>query len=95
MRPRRSPRTPPATRKLIQSPAEVLAAHRSLPPSSATRPTKLCRGAGRSQEARREHVPERDRNGRTEAVTFARERSFEREAVTDERELSAMRCGAV
>jgi conjugative relaxase-like TrwC/TraI family protein len=75
-------------KKLIQSPAEVLAAHRQLAAEFDNQADKIVAEArARSQAQVTEHVPETMQRVAREAVTFARERSFEREAVTDERDL--------
>jgi len=75
-------------KKQIQSPAEVLAAHRKLAAEFGNQPDQVVAEARqRSREKAVEHVPEKTRQVAQEAVTFARERSFEREAVTDERTL--------
>jgi len=74
--------------KVIQSPSEVLAAHRKLAAQFDDQPDRVVAEArSRSQGRTREQVPEKMRQVAQEAVTFARERSFEREAVTDERAL--------
>jgi conjugative relaxase-like TrwC/TraI family protein len=75
-------------KKLIQSPAEVLAAHRQLAAEFGNRADKIVIEAReRSQGPAAERVPETMQRVAQEAVTFARDRSFEREAVTDERDL--------
>ena len=75
-------------KKLIQTPAEVLAAHRQLAAEFGNQANKIVAEArARIQRQVAEHVPERMQRVAQEAVTFARERSFEREAVTDERDL--------
>jgi conjugative relaxase-like TrwC/TraI family protein len=75
-------------KKLIQSPAEVLAAHRQLAAEFGNQADKVVAEAReRSQDQAAERVPERTQQVAQEAVTFARDRSFEREAVTDERGL--------
>ncbi len=75
-------------KKLIQSPAEVLAAHRQIAAEFGNQADRIVAKAwARSQEQGAERVPERTRQVAQEAVTFARDRSFEREAVTDERDL--------
>ena len=72
--------------KLVQSPAEVLAAHRKLAGEFGNQPEKVVAAArGRSQSMSTEQTPKSTKVAAQEAVTFARERSFEREAVTDER----------
>jgi conjugative relaxase-like TrwC/TraI family protein len=75
-------------KKRIQSPAEVLSAHRRLASEFGNQPNHVVAEARqRSQEKEVEHAPEKTQQAAREAVTFARERSFEREAVTDERAL--------
>jgi len=75
-------------KKQIQSPAEVLAAHRKLAAEFGNQPDRVVAEARlRSREETLERSPEKSRQAAQEAVTFARERSFEREAVTDERAL--------
>jgi conjugative relaxase-like TrwC/TraI family protein len=73
-------------RKEIHSPGEVLAAHRQLAAefgNQADRVVAEARQRGHSQAE--ERTPEAAQLRARETVTFARERSFEREAVTDER----------
>jgi conjugative relaxase-like TrwC/TraI family protein len=74
--------------KLMQTPAEVLAAHRQLAAEYGSQPDHV---VAEAQERARMHTAERTsetaQKVAREAVTFARERSFEREAVTDERDL--------
>jgi conjugative relaxase-like TrwC/TraI family protein len=75
-------------KKLLQSPAEVLAAHRQLATEFGNQADKIVAEArARSQAHAAENVPESSQRVAREAVTFARDRSFEREAVTDERDL--------
>jgi conjugative relaxase-like TrwC/TraI family protein len=75
-------------KKQIQSPTEVLAAHRRLAAEFGHQPDRMVAEAReRSRVKTAEHVPEKTEQAAREAVTFARERSFEREAVTDERAL--------
>jgi len=75
-------------KKQIQSPAEVLAAHRKLAAEFGNQPDRVMAAAReRSQKKSAERAPEKTQKAAQEAVTFARERSFEREAVTDERAL--------
>ena len=82
-------------KKQIQSPAEVLAAHRKLAAEFGNQPSQVVAAAReRGEKKSVEHAPEKTQKAAQEAVTFARERSFEREAVTDERALSAMRYDA-
>jgi conjugative relaxase-like TrwC/TraI family protein len=75
-------------KKQIQSPTEVLSAHRRLASEFGNQPDHVVAEAReRSRERTMEHAPEKTQQAAQEAVTFARERSFEREAVTDERAL--------
>jgi len=75
-------------KKQIQSPAQVLAAHRRVAEEFGNQPDRVVAEARqRSREQAVAHVPEKTQQVAQEAVTFARERSFEREAVTDERAL--------
>ena len=75
-------------KKLIQSPAEVLAAHRHLATEYGNQPDTIVSGAHeRSRDGVAKHSAETRRQVGHEAVTFARERGFEREAVIDERGL--------
>ena len=75
-------------RKVIQSPSEVLTAHRKLAAEFGNQPDRVVAEArSRSLGKAREQIPEKMEQVAREAVTFARQRSFEREAVTDERAL--------
>jgi conjugative relaxase-like TrwC/TraI family protein len=75
-------------KKLIQSPAKVLAAHRQLAAEFGNQADRIVAEAqARSQEQVAERVPETMQRVAQESITFARDRSFEREAVTDERDL--------
>lgn len=75
-------------KKLIQSPAEVLAAHRHLATEYGNQPDQVVSEARERSRGRAvEPSAETRRQVAHEAVTFARERSFEREAVNDERGL--------
>jgi len=75
-------------KKQIQSPGEVLAAHRKLAVEYGNQPNQVVAAAReRSQKKSAERAPEKTQKAAQEAVTFARERSFEREAVSDERAL--------
>ena len=75
-------------RKEIHSPAEVLAAHRQIAAEFGNQADKV---VAEAQERVQAHAPQRDdedsRQVARQAVTYARDRSFEREAVTDERDL--------
>jgi conjugative relaxase-like TrwC/TraI family protein len=75
-------------KKQIQSPAEVLAAHRKLASEFGNQPNQVVAAAReRAEKKYVERAPDKTQKAAQEAVTFARERSFEREAVTDERAL--------
>ncbi len=75
-------------KKQIQSPAEVLSAHRKLAAEFGNQPNQVVAAARERVEKKSvERAPEKAQKAAQEAVTFARERSFEREAVTDERAL--------
>src|SRR5207253_2063655 len=70
-------------RKDILSPREVLAAHRRLAADFGNQPDAVVRAA---RERARQLAPRIDSAQRAnEAVTFARDKNFEREAVVDER----------
>jgi conjugative relaxase-like TrwC/TraI family protein len=74
--------------KVLQSPPEVLTAHRKLAAEFGNQPDKIVTEArARSHGKTADRTQETLRQVAQEAVTFARERSFEREAVTDERTL--------
>ena len=75
-------------KKEIHSSAEVLEAHRQIAADFGNQADKvLAEARARAQE----HTPERrlvsTRQAARQAVTYAQDRSFEREAVTDERDL--------
>jgi ATP-dependent exoDNAse (exonuclease V) alpha subunit len=75
-------------KKLIQSPAEALAAHRQLAAEFGNQPdTVVAEARERSHGIVAERATESGQRAAQEAITFARERNFEREAVTDERDL--------
>jgi conjugative relaxase-like TrwC/TraI family protein len=75
-------------KKQIHSPAEVLSAHRKLAAEFGNQPNQVVAAAReRAEKKSVERAPEKTQKAAQEAVTFARERSFEREAVTDERAL--------
>ncbi len=75
-------------KKLIQSPSEVLAAHRLLAAEYGDQPDKVVAEAHqRSRGNAAEHLAEIRWQVAKEAITFARDRNFEREAVTDERDI--------
>jgi conjugative relaxase-like TrwC/TraI family protein len=75
-------------RKEIHSPAEVLNAHRLIAAEFGNQADKVVMAAReRAQGFAPEHDRQRSRQAAQQAVTYARDRSFEREAVVDEREL--------
>ena len=75
-------------RKEIHSPAEVLIAHRQIAAEFGNQADKVVTEARRrSQEYAPEHDRESSQQVARQAVIYARDRSFEREAVTDERDL--------
>ena len=75
-------------RKEIHSPAEVLAAHQQIAAEFGNQADKVVADAReRSQAHARQRNDEDSRQIARQAVTYARDRSFEREAVTDERDL--------
>ena len=74
--------------KLTQTPEEVIAAHRRLAAEFGNQPDKVVADAlERSQGKVAAREPGTMQRVAREAVTFARDRSFEREAVTDERDI--------
>jgi conjugative relaxase-like TrwC/TraI family protein len=75
-------------RKEILSPEEVLAAHRQIAAEFGNQADRVVGEAReRSQSQAQESTPENRQQRAREAVSYARDRSFEREAVTDERTL--------
>ena len=82
--------------KQILSPAEVMAAHRQIAAEFGNQAGKVVANAReRGENLAQERLPDERRQQAQVAVTFARDRSFEREAVTDERAIfvDAMRRG--
>jgi conjugative relaxase-like TrwC/TraI family protein len=74
--------------KRIHAPAEVLAAHRQLAAEFGYQADKVVADARERAQGQTLQADAKARQAKaSEAVTFARERSFEREAVTDERAL--------
>lgn len=75
-------------RKEIHSPAQVLAAHRQIAAEFGNQADKV---VAEARERAQRHAPDLNREDARQvarqAVTYARDRSFEREAVTDERDL--------
>jgi len=75
-------------RKEIHSPTEVLAAHRQIAAEFGDQAEKVVTEARkRAHEYAPDHDRESSQRAARQAVTYARDRSFEREAVTDERDL--------
>ncbi|QNI35864.1 MobF family relaxase [Edaphobacter albus] len=75
-------------RKEIHSPAEVLAAHRQIAAEFGNQADRVVAEArGRAERRSPDLNREDTRQVARQAVTYARDRSFEREAVTDERDL--------
>jgi conjugative relaxase-like TrwC/TraI family protein len=73
-------------RKEIHAPAEVLAAHRQIAMEFGNQAHKVVLAA-EARQLTPERNPESLQQAAQQAVTYARDRSFEREAVTDERNL--------
>ena len=83
-------------KKIILSPAEVMAAHRQIASEFGNQADRVVAEAReRHQSQAQERPVEESRQQAHSALTFARDRSFEREAVMDERALfvDAMRRG--
>ena len=83
-------------RKEILSPAEVMAAHRQIASKFGNQADRVvAESRERRLSSSREKLPDERRQRAQAAMTFARDRSFEREAVQDERALfvDAMRRG--
>jgi ABC-type cobalamin/Fe3+-siderophores transport system ATPase subunit len=75
-------------RKEIHSPAEVLAAHRQIAAEFGNQADKVVREARERIQLRlHERGQENSRQVAQQAITYARDRSFQREAVIDERDL--------
>ena len=75
-------------KKEIHSPAEVLGVHRQIAAEFGNQAETVVREAkARAQEKTPEHNSGSSQQVARQAVTYARDRSFEREAVTDERDL--------
>jgi conjugative relaxase-like TrwC/TraI family protein len=73
-------------RKEIHSPAEVLAAHRQIAAEFGNQADKVVLEA-QARHFTPDHRPKSSQQVARQAITYARDRSFEREAVTDERDL--------
>ena len=74
-------------KKEIHSPGEVLAAHRRLAVEFGNQTERVVADARERLQARSEELSTKPTHTAQEAVTFAKERRFEREAVTDERDI--------
>ncbi len=75
-------------RKQVLSPAEGMAAHRHIANEFGNQADKAVAEAHeRGQRHAPDRTPGQNRQRANESVTYARDRSFEREAVTDERRL--------
>ena len=82
--------------KQILSPTEVLTAHRQIAAEFGDQADKVVAEAQQRRQSQAQAMPLEDRKQQAHsALTFARDRSFEREAVTDERAIfvDAMRRG--
>src|SRR5258708_496903 len=74
--------------KEIHTPGEVLAAHRKIAAEFGNQADTVVSAAReRVRSQAEEHSPDAPQLRAREAVTYARDRSFEREAVTDERDI--------
>ena len=71
-------------RKQTLSPGEVLSAHKTLAAQFGNQPEQVIAAAARERNIRQKREPARNQSAK-EAVTFARNSVFEREAVVDER----------
>jgi conjugative relaxase-like TrwC/TraI family protein len=83
-------------KKVILSPAEVMAAHRQIATEFGNQADKVVAEAQERRQSQVQELPAEERSQQAHsALTFARDRSFEREAVMDERSLfvDAMRRG--
>ena len=74
-------------RKEIHSPAEVLAAHRQIAAEFGNQAEKVVAEARERVQGHTSDLTRDMRQVAQQAVTYARDRSFEREAVSDERDL--------
>ena len=75
-------------RKEILSPSEVLAAHRQLAADHGNQAERIIsESRERAQGQTQAHTPDATQLRAQEAVSYARDRSYEREAVTDERDI--------
>jgi ATP-dependent exoDNAse (exonuclease V) alpha subunit len=83
-------------KKVILSPDQILAAHRKIADESGNQADTVVAEARKRRKEQAHERPEHERRQQVrEAVTFAREKGFEREAVVDERALyvNALRRG--
>ena len=75
-------------KKVILSPAEILAAHKQIADEFGNQAERVVAAARqRRMEQTQERLPNERQQQVREAVTFARDKGFEREAVVDERAL--------
>ena len=74
-------------KKEIHSPGEVLAAHQRLAVEFGNQADRVVAEARERVQARSEVLATKPTHNAQEAVTFAKGRGFEREAVTDERDI--------
>jgi conjugative relaxase-like TrwC/TraI family protein len=74
-------------KKVILSPDEILAAHKQIADEFGNQAERVVAEARRRMEQAQERPPKERQQQVREAVTFARDKGFEREAVVDERAL--------
>jgi conjugative relaxase-like TrwC/TraI family protein len=75
-------------KKVILSPAQILAAHRQIADEFGNQADRVVAEARERRKEEAHERPEKERRQQVlEAVTFARDKGFEREAVVDERAL--------
>ncbi|MGH9710471.1 MAG: MobF family relaxase, partial [Candidatus Acidiferrales bacterium] len=75
-------------KKVILSPDQILAAHQQIADEFGNQADKVVAEARQRRAEQTQHRPENERRQQVrEAVTFARDKGFEREAVVDERAL--------
>ncbi len=75
-------------KKVILSPDEVLAGHRQIAAEFGNQADRVMAEAQQRRQTQVQEQPENERRQQVrEAITFARDKGFEREAVTDERAL--------
>ena len=75
-------------KKVILSPDQILAAHKQIADEFGNQADRVVAEARERSQEQAQERPEQDRRQQVrEAITFARDKSFEREAVVDERAL--------